>query len=187
MPINAEPCMDVYQKLLDLPENMVGEIIGGELYSQPRPSPKHALASSSLGGELDGPFYKGRGGPGGWWILFEPEIHIGGEVLVPDLCGWKKDRLPQLPDTAFFELAPDWVCEILSQNTAQKDRILKMPIYAKNNVPFIWLIDPTLRTLEAYQLDNKYWKLIGAYAEDDRVSVAPFEEISIDLKLLWGQ
>jgi len=96
---------DVYQDLLNLPENIIGEIINGELHTQPRPAPRHALASSSLGGELDGPYFKGRGGPGGWWIIDEPEIHLGDDVLVPDIAGWKKERLPKLPETAFFNVS----------------------------------------------------------------------------------
>lgn len=115
----AAPKRDLYRELPDLPENMVGEIIDGGLYSQPRPSPRHSLASSSLGDELVSPFQKGRGGPGGWWILDEPEIHLDRQVMVPDIAGWKKDRLPQLPETAWFELAPDWVCEVLSPSTAR--------------------------------------------------------------------
>jgi len=108
---------DVYQDLLNLPENITGEIINGELHTQPRPAPRHALASSSLGGELDGPYFKGRGGPGGWWIIDEPEIHLGDDVLVPNIAGWKKERLPKLPETAFFDVSPDWICEVYQLET----------------------------------------------------------------------
>ena len=187
MPETAEPKRDLYRELLDLPENMVGEIINGELYSQPRPAPRHSMASSSLGDELVSPFQKGRGGPGGWWILDEPEIHLDRQVMVPDIAGWKKDRLPQLPETAWFALAPDWACEVLSPSTARKDRIVKMPVYAEHGVCHVWLIDPALKTLEAYQLEDRFWKLIGAFSENDVVSIAPFEEIAIELELLWAE
>ena len=120
-----------YEDLLDLPENLVSEIIHGQLITQPRPAPKHIVASSALGDELVGPFQKGRGdGPGGWWILDEPELHLGPHILVPDLAGWRRERLPAMPDTAFFTLPPDWVCEVLSPGTARIDRADKMPIYA---------------------------------------------------------
>ena len=185
MPKTAESKRNLYQEVLDLPENMVGEIIDGELYTQPRPAPRHSLAASNLGADIVFPYHKGRGGPGGWWILFEPEIHLDKQVVVPDIAGWKKDCLPQLPETAFFELAPDWVCEVLSPSTARKDRILKLPLYAEHGVGHAWLIDPVLKTLEAYQLEDRFWKLIGAFSEKDVVSIAPFDEIAIELKLLW--
>ncbi len=141
---------DVYETFLNLPENIVGEILNGELYTQPRPAPKHALATSYLVDDLVGPYGKGRGGPGGWWILYEPEIHLSDDILVPDVAGWRKERMPRLPETAFFSLSPDWVCEVLSPNTARKDRIKKMPLYAKYGVSYIWLIDPILKTLETH-------------------------------------
>jgi Uma2 family endonuclease len=181
----AEQLGDVYQELLDLPENMHGEIIDGELHTQPRPAPKHALASSYLGSDLVGPYGKGVGGPGGWWIIDEPEIHLGSDIFVPDIAGWTKERMPQLPETAYFDLSPDWICEVISQSTARKDRVLKMPLYAKNKVQYIWLIEPITKILEVYQLDGQYWRLIGTFADSDKVTIAPFTEISIDLSFLW--
>ncbi len=174
-----------YQDIIDLPENMVGEILNGQLETHPRPAPKHALASSSVGDELVSPFQKGKGGPGGWWILDEPECHIGGHIMVPDLAGWKKQRMPSLPDIAWFEVVPDWICEILSPSTARVDRIVKMPIYADLGVKFIWLIDPNLQTLEAYQRQETHWLLIASYAEQQTVSIAPFAEHSFSLSTLW--
>src|SRR5574343_421988 len=99
-----------YEDILNLPEHLVGEIINGRLNVQPRPSPKHALTSSSLGGELFPTFQK-QGGEDGWWIIDEPELHMGGHILVPDLAGWRKQRMPKLPETAWFEAVPDWICE----------------------------------------------------------------------------
>ena len=114
-----------YEKWLELPEHVVGEIIMGELQVSPRPASKHTIASSSLGEELVGPFHKGRnGGPGGWWILDEPEVHFENNILVPDLAGWRRERLPASPDVAFFTVVPDWVCEVLSPSTAVFDRVL---------------------------------------------------------------
>ena len=139
-----------YQDIIDLPENIVGEIINGQLETHPRSAPKHALAAGSLGAELVSPFQKGRGGPGGWWILPEPECHLGTHVLVPDLSGWHKQRMPTLPDAAWIDVVPDWICEILSPSTARLDRIVKMPIYAQLGVAHLWLVDPMLQTLEAY-------------------------------------
>src|SRR5512142_1943672 len=106
-----------YDDLLGLPSHVVGELLEGSLVVSPRPASRHARAASGLGGELHGPFQRGRGGPGGWIILDEPELHLGGNVLVPDLAGWRRERMPQLPDVAAFELAPDWVCEVLSAST----------------------------------------------------------------------
>lgn len=174
-----------YQDIIDLPENIVGEIINGRLETQPRPAPKHALAAGSIGDELISPFQKGRGGPGGWWILPEPECHLGPHVLVPDLAGWRKQRLPVLPETAWFDVVPDWVCEILSPSTARLDRAVKMPVYAQLGVTHLWLIDPLLQTLEAYQLHDSHWLLIETFADDQPVSIAPFSEHTFSLSDLW--
>lgn len=176
----------VYEDLFDLPEHVVGEIINGRLVTHPRPAPKHARAYSSLGGELLGPFDQGRGGPGGWWILDEPEIHLMGDILVPDLAGWRRERMPKLPETAWFDLAPDWLCEILSPSTAQVDRAEKLPIYARWGVHHVWLVDPDLRTLEAYENQNGRWVLLTTLKDDDPVSLPPFDAISFSLAGLWA-
>jgi len=175
-----------YQDIIDLPEHIVGEIINGHLETHPRPAPKHAVAASSLGDELLSPFQKGRGGPGGWWILDEPECHLGAHVLVPDLAGWRKTRMPVLPETAWFDTVPDWICEILSPSTARLDRVVKMPIYAKLGVAYFWLIDPVLETLESYQLHDKHWLLTASYAGDQSVTTAPFTEHTFSLSDLWA-
>jgi Uma2 family endonuclease len=175
-----------YQDLFSLPDNLVGEIIDGELYTQPRPAPRHARASSSLGDELLSPFDKGRGGPGGWWILDEPELHLGPHILVPDLAGWRRERMPSLPATAWFELAPDWACEILSPGTARKDRAKKMPCYAAEGVSHLWLVDPDARTLEVYQNTEGRWLLLVVFQNDDAISAAPFEAITFNLAALWA-
>jgi Uma2 family endonuclease len=175
-----------YEDLFDLPGNMVGEIINGRVVAHPRPAPKHAVAYSSLGYELQGPFDKGRGGPGGWWIIDEPEIHIGGDVLVPDIAGWQRERMPKLPETAWFDLAPDWLCEILSLSTARVDRVEKLPIYARWGVRHVWLVDPDLRTLEAFENLNGRWVLAATLKDDDAVSLPPFGAISFSLGGLWA-
>ena len=175
-----------YEDLFDLPENLVGEIIHGQLITHPRPAPKHAVASSSIGGELISPFQKGRGGPGGWWILDEPELHLGPHILVPDLAGWRRQRLPAMPDTAFFTLPPDWVCEVLSPGTARTDRADKMPIYAEYDVSFCWLIDPTPRTLEVFLLRDGRWALERVYQGDEEVRAVPFDAIVFSLADLWS-
>ena len=112
----------------------------------------HALARSHLGGELTGPFDRGRGGPSGWWIIFEPELHVGEEIVVPDLAGWRRERMPDYPDTAYATLAPDWVCEVLSPSTRRFDLHEKRPVYAREGVGCLWLVDPLDRTLEAFEL-----------------------------------
>jgi Uma2 family endonuclease len=124
-----------YDDLIEVPDHLVAEIIDGELHTTPRPAPRYADASSGLGGALRGPFDRGRGGPGGWRILDEPELHLGPDVLVPDLAGWRRERLPALPDEAYFTLAPDWVCEVLSPSTMALDRTRKLAVYVREQVP----------------------------------------------------
>lgn len=176
-----------YNDLCNAPENMTGEIIDGELILTPRPTRRHADAASALGGELVPPFRFGRGGPGGWMIYDEPEIHFGKDVVVPDLAGWRKERLATPPEEHRFTTPPDWVCEILSPSTARNDRVKKMRIFALHGVKHAWLIDPILMTLEVYELDLGRWTLLGTYAENDKVRAEPFREIEIELRDLWTE
>ena len=175
-----------YEDLLRVPQHLIAEILDGELYTQPRPAPKHARASSILGGMFTGPFDLGSGGPGGGWRLDEPELHLTGDIMVPDLAGWRRERMPELPETAWFEMAPDWVCEVLSPSTAQKDRVLKMPKYARYSVAHFWLIDAVVRTLEAYELRDGRWSLVVTLKDDDRVRIPPFDVLEFSLRDLWG-
>lgn len=174
-----------YEDLLDLPEHLIGEILNGTLVTQPRPAPRHSRAASAIGGGLMNPFDHGRGGPGGWWILHEPEVHLGSNVLVPDLAGWRRERLPVFPDEAYFTLAPDWVCEVLSPGTARTDRVVKMPIYAAEGVAWIWLVDPDQRTLEVFRLHEGHWVMEHAWQEAEAVAAPPFAELTFSLADLW--
>jgi Uma2 family endonuclease len=174
-----------YEDLQALPANLVGQLIAGELIAHPRPASDHALASTALGGELNMAFQRGRGGPGGWWILAEPELHLGPDVLVPDLAGWRRERMPVPPRAPFFTLAPDWVCEVLSPSTAGLDRVRKKHIYAREGVGFVWLLDPVGRTLEVFQLQGGHWVERGAYSGEDRVRAEPFAAIELELGALW--
>ena len=174
-----------YQDVLDAPPHMVAEIVSGKLYTQPRPASPHAFAGSGLGGIVSQAFQYGRGGPGGWWILFEPELHLGEDILVPDIAGWRRERMPVYPITAYFTLVPDWVCEVLSPSTRKLDLGGKRAVYAREGVGFLWLIDPDARSLEAFELRGAEWVLIDALFDDAPVSLPPFEAISFNLGDLW--
>ncbi|MGH6636553.1 MAG: Uma2 family endonuclease [Gammaproteobacteria bacterium] len=187
-PPHALKPLPLYEQLLALPENLTGEILNGELYTQPRSSGRHGIAERGLNIDIGGPFDFGRGGPGGWWIVPQPEVHFvrDTEVAVPDLAGWRRERMPAIPDDHRFEVVPDWVCEILSPATAKKDRILKLPLYARHGVAHAWLVDPLARTLEAFELRGGAWLLIATLKDDDAVSVPPFDAVSFSLADLWA-
>ncbi len=177
-----------YDDLYSIPENMTGEIIDGELVVTPRPSRRHAVAAAMLGGDLIPTYGRGRGGPGGWIILIEPEIGLGDNILVPDLAGWKRERFPAEEPHNWISAVPDWVCEILSPGTASLDKSAKMPLYARYGVPHAWLIDPICSlTLDVYRLESGgSWRLLRSYGERNRkVRAEPFQEIEIDLDDLW--
>jgi Uma2 family endonuclease len=176
-----------YDDLVKLPDNLVAEIVDGELHASPRPAPAHAIAGSSVGGMLTPAYSFGRGGPGGWWILYEPELHLGQDILVPDWAGWRKTRMPQRPATAYFPLAPDWICEVLSPSTVQIDRARKMRIYAREGVAHAWLVDPLAQTLEVLRLEGERWLLLGTHAGNDVVRAEPFVELDFELRLLWSE
>lgn len=176
-----------YEDLLKLPEDKIGEIVDGELYASPRSAVPHVVAHSALNSELGAPFQFGRGGPGGWWILVEPELHLGDDTLVPDLAGWRRERLPRMPDAPAVTIAPDWVCEVLSPSTERLDRARKLPAYARHGVGHAWLINPSTRTLEVYRREGTSWVLVGTHADDAIVRAEPFDAIEIDLLRLWGE
>ena len=174
-----------YQDVLDAPPHKVAEIVSGKLYTNPRPAFGYALASSGLMKLIGPPFEYGRGGPGGWWILFEPELHLGEDILVPDIAGWRRERMPVFPTGAYSTLAPDWVCEVLSPSTRKLDLGGKRAIYAREGVGFFWLVDPDARSLEAFKLYGAEWVLIDKLFDDASVSLPPFEAISFNLGDLW--
>lgn len=174
-----------YQDVIDAPEYQVAEIIGGQLRLSPRPGGPATEVASALVSELRPPFGRGRGGPGGWVILLEPELHIGDEVLVPDLAGWRRERLPMLPDGASFTVAPDWVCEVLSKSTERIDRAEKMDRYSAMGVKHLWLVHPRMKTVEAYRLVDDRWLLIAVYKDEERARIEPFDAIELDLASLW--
>lgn len=174
-----------YQDVLDAPPNMVAEVLGGALYTFPRPASPHGRAASSLGVRLGGPFDYDRGGPGGWWILDEPELHLGDDIVVPDLAGWRRERMPAIPDVAYFSQSPDWVCEVLSPSTRALDEGAKKTIYAREGVTHIWHVDPLARWLAAYALREGRYALIRKLTGDVPVSLPPFDAIEFSLGDLW--
>ncbi len=176
-----------YQDVLDAPEHLVAEVLAGDLYTHPRPAGRHAEAASVLAMDLGSAFHRGRGGPGGWIILFEPELHMNEDILVPDLAGWRRDRMAVVPPDAFISVAPDWACEVLSPATALVDRRLKMRILARERVPFVWLVDPQVRSVEVYRLEGDNYAALGTYGEDEVVRLEPFEAIELELRALWPE
>ncbi len=174
-----------YEDLLAVPDHKVAEILDGELFVSPRPAGPHTRVTSVLGMEIGGPYDRGRGGPGGWWILDEPELHFGEDVLVPDIAGWRRERGPDL-NAAFFTVAPDWVCETISPSTERIDRARKMRIYGREGVKHAWLLNPIARTLEVYRLEER-WTLLATYAQDEKVRAEPFDAIDLELAALWPE
>jgi len=179
-----------YDDLCALPDHMVAEIIDGDLFASPRPASPHALASSMLGAVLIAGFGGEPGGagvPGGWWILDEPELHFGQNVLVPDLAGWRRERMPTVPDVAGFELAPDWVCEVISPSTGEIDRGRKMRVYARERVGHLWIVDPILRTLEVYRLEDGRWVVACTHAGTEQIRAEPFDAVALDMRRWWRE
>lgn len=187
MQVSATKGPATYADIEALPEHVVGEILDGELIVSPRPASPHAWAASQLGADLIGPFGRQKGEPGGWVILNEAELHLGAQVIVPDLAGWRRERMPRMPDVPFFELAPDWVCEILSPSTARVDRARKMRHYAAVQVGYAWLIDPLVQTVEVYRLETGGWRLVDTYAGDAQVRPEPFDAVQLELTNLWSR
>ena len=174
-----------YDDLCAVPDRFIAEILDGELYASPRLAIPHAHAASVLSAELGGAFDRGRDGPGGWVFLNKPEVHIGNDVLVPDIAGWRRARLPRVPAAAFTTLAPDWICEVLSASTETLDRGKKLRIYAREGVAHAWLLDPLRQTLEVLSLESGRWAQLDAHEGRVSVRAAPFDAIELELGALW--
>lgn len=174
-----------YQDVLDAQPNLVAEILNGALHLHPRPASRHARASFKIAGRLDGPYQDGIGGPGGWHLAFEPELHLGADVLVPDVCGWRRERMPEYPDVAWFDLAPDWICELLSPSTRRLDLTEKRDLYGAAGVRHLWLVDALARTLEVFELRQGAWALLAAWKDNEEVRAAPFDAVAFPLGTLW--
>lgn len=176
-----------YEDLVALPPNVIGEILYGSLVTQPRPAGPHTSIASNLGGVLIGPFRRGIDGPGGWTILHEPELHIGGHVLVPDLAGWRRETLPEITDAAYFTVAPDWVCEVLSPSTEDRDREEKLPLYGAFGVEWAWLVDPPAQRIEVYRSSRGRWSGLGTYAGPETARLEPFDAIELPIDFLFSR
>jgi len=175
-----------YADIEALPPNMVGEIIFGVLHAHPRPTPRHAKSVHRLSFEVTGPFDYGRGGPGGWEFMIEPELHLGSHIVVPDIAGWRRERLTPFPTTAYIETPPDWVCEVLSPSTQAVDRTDKLAVYAEFGVGHCWYVDPLAKTLEVLALTGGKWLLAATFKDADPVTAPPFEAHTFQLDVLWA-
>lgn len=173
--MQAQKDYDPYAELMQLPELLTGEILDGQLYTHPRPSGRHILIASNLGMEI--------GGPGGWWILQEPEVHfvLDREVVVPDIAGWRKENLPQIPESHKFTVVPEWICEVFSPSTEGVDREIKMPLYARYGVRYLWFVHPVNKTLDAYKLVNNAWQSQGLFKSGDSIRIEPFDLIELNI------
>ncbi len=177
-----------YEDLRSVPDHLVAEIVDGDLVTSPRPSARHAAVATRVATDIEGAFGRdNRGGPGGWVILSEPELHLGQQILVPDLAGWRRQRMPEIADAPYLEIAPDWVCEVLSPSTAALDRTRKMHHYAAVRVGYVWLLDPAVQTLEVFRLDGDGWRLASSVAGVTTVRVPPFDAVELDLGAIWAR
>lgn len=177
-----------YEDVLAAPPNVVAEVLFGVLHTQPRPSLRHANVTSHLGVLLGAPFRFGRGGPGGWVLYDEPELHLGAEpdIVVPDLGGWHRTRLAELDaDAAWTSIAPNWICEVLSPSTHAVDRTDKMEIYLREGIEHVWLVDPAACTLEVYRNGGDVWHRVAVHRGEAVVRAEPFDAIELPLALLW--
>lgn len=180
------PTPATYADLEAVPPNMVAEILYGALVTHPHPVPRHGTATFAASAVIGGPFQFGTNGPGGWVFADEPELHLGPHVVVPDLAGWKRERLPPAAvSKAFIEVAPDWVLETLSPSTEKYDRGEKRRIYSEFGVRHLWHLDPRVRCLEAFTLVAGHWQLDGTWFDADEVCAEPFAAITFSLGLLW--
>lgn len=174
-----------YADLLEVPDDLIAELVDGELFTSPRPRDRHERAAGGIHARLR-TFFDDGDGPSGWWISYEPELHLGGDVLVPDVCGWRRDRVPGFPiDGPAATIAPDWVCEVLSPRSGILDRTRKLPAYARYGVEFMWIVEPVHKTIEVFQLAGDHWTLLGVHGGEEPAGIPPFESFEFPLATLW--
>lgn len=177
-----------YEDLLGVPDDVRAEVIRGAIVTAPSSLPRHSRVQGGLSRLLGGPFDQddGRGGPGGWWILLEVDVRLSlHDIVRPDLAGWRRERLPEPWDVRPIDVVPDWVCEITSPSNVAHDRVHKAAIYAERGVPFLWIVDPAERTLEAFRLDAGLWTRVASHDDKATARIPPFEAIEIELALLF--
>jgi Uma2 family endonuclease len=170
-----------------LPPGIVGEIIEGALYTMTKPRARHQRTGTGIGSDLRGPFDLGRGGPGGWWIIAEPGIELPNDTkeISPDVAGWRRERMPELPVDEPIRVVPDWVSEILSKNTRRHDLLVKMPYYARVGVAYAWIVDLEARVLTAQRLESGRWLTIGTYSDETEARIEPFDAVPLNVADWW--
>jgi len=170
---------DLYEQIRALPEHVTGEILEpGVLRTMSRPARPHRRTHTSILRGLDG--FDANFGGKGWWIEIEVEIRFpGGRLAVPDLSGFRVERVPELPDENPLHILPDWCCEILSPTTERVDRMVKLPLYARSGVPWIWLVDPNLHTIEVFETIDGRPALTAVGGDLDNAHLPPFGDLDI--------
>jgi Uma2 family endonuclease len=175
-----------YEDLLRLPEGVHAEIVDGEIYTFPSGLPRHGLAAAGLLGFVGWPYGFDPAGPGGWWFVVETDVEFSPhDVVRPDLAGWRRSHVPTFPEERPIRIVPDWICEVLSPSTARHDLVPKAALYARHAVPFYWIVDPAARVLEAFRWHESQWLRLGAWSDRDRVRIAPFEAVEIEIGRLF--
>lgn len=172
--------------LAAIPSTHTGHLLDGKLYTFPRPRFRHGRAQTALVSTLDPPFGRGVGGPGGWVLVVEPELHLGGNALVPDLAGWRREGLDVAALDPYPTLAPAWACEVLSPSTEAFDRGLKAEALARHGVAWLWFVDPEARTLEVYENDAGQFRQRQRFQDNVDVTAPPFDALTWPLGSLWG-
>ena len=175
---------ELYKKLIELPDHVIGEIIAGELVVSPRPALRHSRATTKISREI-GNYFDDDGEFGGWLLLVEPELHLGEEALVPDIAGWRRETIEEFPDEAVMSVAPDWICEVLSPSTWKRDKKEKARSYHAAGVNWYWLVSPQDRTVEALRREGAFWVRVGLWSDDEKAKIEPFDAVALDLSRWW--
>jgi Uma2 family endonuclease len=167
-------------------DGLTYEILDGQLEALPRPQPRHGRAQGQLYSRLSGPFDPGGGGPGGWWLVIEPDVMLASDQIVaPDLVGWRRERRPELPETRPITVVPEWICEVVSADDRGRDRVRKANVYLRTGVPHYWILDPADRSLEAFTAREGAWLRVGAWSDGDTPRIPPFEAVEIEVSSLF--
>jgi Uma2 family endonuclease len=181
-------CLATYEDLLSLPAEVRAEVIDGELVVEPSPSPLHQGAVGGVLAELRSPFERGRGGPGGWWLILDVDVFFGPhDVVRPDITGWRRERVPEYPSERPVRATPDWVCEALSPGTAARDQGEKRAIYQRSGVAWYWIVDPANRSLQVYRLTADGYLLDTSVGDRGYARLHPFEAVELELEALFPE
>jgi Uma2 family endonuclease len=166
------------------------ELVAGELVQKAAPSGEHGDAQAGVVGAVRPAFHRKPGGgwPGGWWIATEVEVLLAtGDLVRPDVLGWRRDRCPDRPSGTPIEARPDWICEVVSFSNANDDTVKKLRLYQQVSIPHYWIVDPRDSTVTVMRWSTEGYITVMRAERGETVRAEPFDAVELVVGTLFGE